>query len=205
MWSAKVDLNGDGKVETVKLTKLKDGFRLQINQATVEDTLGDEPEGFYIADVDRSDKYREIVVYTPGPSDDYEHAFFWFDGQRIHKMGHLMRMLKFLGNGIVLADDWMGFWVITRKYVLSKDRRLVEVPQEFYYVGVTGKVSEPLTLYQTRQSKRVLATLRVGSKAEIVLSDAKGWYPVKSENRLLGWAKEDSVMKSMWASLPLAD
>ncbi|MGQ9519509.1 MAG: hypothetical protein ACUVTP_05395, partial [Candidatus Fervidibacter sp.] len=64
-----------------------------------------ELEGFYIADVNRSDKYREVVVYTPGPSDDYEHAFFWFDGQRIHKMGHLMRMLKFLGNGIVLAKD----------------------------------------------------------------------------------------------------
>ncbi|MGQ9462303.1 MAG: hypothetical protein ACUVRR_04470 [Candidatus Fervidibacter sp.] len=75
----------------------------------------------------------------------------------------------------------MGFWIITRKYVLSKDRRLVEVPQGFYCLGVTGKVSEPLTLYQTRKSKLVLATLRVGSKAEVVLSDAKDWYLVRPE------------------------
>jgi hypothetical protein len=205
MWSAKVDLNGDGKPETIRLVKLEGAkFRLNINQDTVEGTLGDEAEGFYIADVDKSDKYREVVVYTPGPSDDHEHVFFWFDGKRIRKMGRLMRLLKFLGNGIVLADDWMGFWIITRKYVLTKDRKLVEVPQEFYYVGVAGKVSKPLTLYRTRQTKQVLATLRVGSQAEIVLSDGKGWYLVKSENRLLGWVKEESLMNSM-SNLPIAD
>ena len=115
-----------------------------------------------------------------------------------------MRLLKFLSNGIVLADDWKGFWVITRKYRLTKDQKLVHVPQEFYFVGVTGKVSKPLTLYQTRQSKKVLATLRVGSKAEIILSDAKGWYLIKSENRLLGWAKEESILQSI-SNLPLAD
>jgi len=205
MWNAKVDLNGDGKPETIRLVKLEAGrFRLSINQDTVEGILGDEAEGFYIADVDKSDKYREVVVYTPGPSDDHEHVFFWFDGKRIRKMGRLMRGLKFLGNGIVLANDWMGFWIITRKYVLTKDRNLVEVPQEFYYVGVTGKVFKPLTLYRTRQTKQVLATLRVGSEAEIILSDGKGWYLVKSENRLLGWVKEESLMKSM-LNLPVAD
>lgn len=205
MWNAKVDLNGDGKPETIRLVKLEAGrFRLHINQDTFEGTLGGEVEGFYIADVNKSDKYREVVVYTPGPSDDDEHVFFWFDGKRIHKMGHLMRWLKFLGNGIVLADDWMGFWTITRKYVLTKDRKLVEVPQEFYYVGVTGKVSKPLTLYRTRQTKQVLATLRVGSNAEIILSDGKGWYLVKSENRLLGWAKEESLLESI-SNLPFAD
>ncbi len=207
MWSAKVDLNGDGKPETVRLVKLgADGssFRLYINQATVEGRLGDEVKGFYIADVDKSDKYREIVVYTPGPSDDDEHLLFWFDGKRIHKMGRLMRWLNYLGNGVVLAKDWMGFWTITRKYVLTKERKLVEVPQEFYHVGVEGKVAKPLTLYQTRQGKRVLATLRVGSKAEIILSDAKGWYLVKSENKLLGWAKEESILQSI-SDLPLAD
>ncbi len=115
-----------------------------------------------------------------------------------------MRWLEFLGNGIVLADDWMGFWTITRKYVLTKDRKLVEVPQEFYFVGVTGKVSKPLILYQTRQGKQVLANLRAGSKAEIILSDAKGWYLVKSEKGLLGWAKEESILQSI-SDLPLAD
>ncbi len=205
MWNAKVDLNGDGKPETIRLVKLEGNrFRLHINQDKVEGTLLEEAEGFYIADVDKGDKYREVVVYTPGPSDDDEHVFFSFDGKRIRKMGHLMRWLKFLGNGIVLVDDWMGFWTITRKYVLTKDRKLVEVPQEFYYVGVTGKISKPLTLYRTRQTKQVLATLRVGSEAEIVLSDSKGWYLVKSENRLLGWAKEESLMNSM-SNLPLAD
>lgn len=206
MWNAKVDLNGDGKSETIRLVKLEWGnkFRLHINQATVEGSLGDEVKGFYITDVDKNDKYREVVVYTPGPSDDHEHLLFWFDGKRIHKMGHLMRIPKYLGNGIVIVDDWMGFWIITRKYVLTKERKLVEVPQEFYYVGVTGKVIKPLTLYQTRQGKRVLATLRVGSKAELILSDGKGWYLIKSENRLLGWAKEESILRSI-SDLPLAD
>ncbi|MCX7643018.1 MAG: hypothetical protein N2116_04330 [Armatimonadetes bacterium] len=208
MWSAKVDLNGDSKPETIRLTKLGENgsdFRLHTNQAVVEDNLGYEVKGFYIADVDESDKYCEVVVYTPGPSDDLEHLLFWFDGKRIHKMGRIMGGSEYLRNGIVLAYDWMGFWTITRKYALTKERKLVEVPQEFYYVGVTGKVSEPLTIYQTRKGKRVLATLRVGSEAEIILSDAKGWYLVKSENNLLGWAKEESIKKSMWASLPLAD
>ncbi len=206
MWNAKEDITGDNKPEIIRLVNLGNGkFRLHINQATVEGRLLEDTEGFYITDVNRADKYREVVVYSPGPSDDYEHVLFWFDGQRIRKMGHLMRVPKYLGNGIVLVDDWMGFWVITRKYVLTKNRTLIEVPQEFYYVGVTGKVGKPLTLYQTRQGKKPLATLRVGSKAEILLSDSKDWYLVRSENRLLGWAREDAIMKAMWSSLPLAD
>ncbi|MFN3420441.1 MAG: hypothetical protein ACK40X_01775 [Armatimonadota bacterium] len=40
--------------------------------------------------------------------------------------------------------------------------------------------------------------------AELILSDGKGWYLVKSENRLLGWAKEESILRSI-SDLPLAD
>lgn len=205
-WHANEDITGDKKPENIRLVILRDGrFRLHINHAFVEGALLAQSEGFYIADVNRADKYREIAVYSPGPSADDEHMLFWFDGRRIHKMGHLMRWPKYLGNGIVLVDDWMGFWTITRKYALTRSRALAEVPQEFYHVGITAEVSRPLTLYQTRQEKTPLATLRVGSKVEILLTDTKGWYLIKSENRLLGWAKEDAMISAMGAGINFAD
>jgi len=68
-------------------------------------------DGFIIIDIDTSDKYKEIAVHTPGPSDDDEYIIYWYDGNSIKEVGRVSRWPTFPGNGIVYVDDWMGFWM----------------------------------------------------------------------------------------------
>ena len=122
--AAKEDITGDRKPENIQLIPIEKEsrrFKLRVNNKEITDELSSGPaDGFYIANVNRADKYKEIVVHTPGPSDDDEHMLFWFDGRQIRKMGTLSRWPKYLGNGVVLVKDWVSsFWEKTEKYVTT--------------------------------------------------------------------------------------
>jgi hypothetical protein len=68
-----IDLNSDGKSEFISLEKLNDGtygYRLAINESEIIGNLADPINGFAMIDIDKLDKYKEIAVHTPGPSND---------------------------------------------------------------------------------------------------------------------------------------
>jgi hypothetical protein len=147
-------------------------------------------------DIDTSDKYKEIAVHNPGPSEDDEYAIYWYDGKSIKAMGVLSRWPKLFGNGIVLVDDWMGFWSKKDKYVLNKKTRGLElIPQEFYYVGAEATVKEIFPIYETRDGSTIVANLAPKSKILILLCDCSPgeymdkWYLIKSETGILGWTR----------------
>jgi hypothetical protein len=211
------DLNNDGKLDTISISIVKGSskFTLTVNQAKVTGFLGSapgdadfEPDGFYIVDIDTSDNYKEIAVHSPGPSDDDVYLIYYYDGKSLHKMGKLSRWPTFSGNGIVLVENWGGFWRIKDKYIVEKGtRKLKKVPQEFYYVGVVGQVKNSFPIYFSRQSKAVVANLQPGSQVSIVLADLtaapKEWYLIKSATGLLGWATV-GALKNL-DGLPWAD
>lgn len=204
--SARVDLNGDGKPEDIRLYRKKEPseFDLVINdKVRISDRLDGEIDGFEIVDIDRKDRFREVAVHTEGPSDDDQYLYFWYDGVRLQKSGLLARWPKYLGNGIVLVQQWEGFWGSQNKFVLRKDHTLAEVPQEFYSVGCTPTVRRPLGLLQ-RRNGTPLANLRVGSKITVLLGDKKGWFLVQSENDLVGWVREEDLLAKV-EGLPIAD
>ncbi|MCX7829847.1 MAG: hypothetical protein N2445_02130 [Acidobacteria bacterium] len=212
--NAQVDLNSDGKVDIVSIATFENGNRyiLSINDSKVDGMFEDgECDGFAIYDIDASDKYKEVAVHTPGPSDDDVYAFYWYDGKTIIKMGEVSRWPEIKGNGIVLVYDWMGFWQKTEKYILEKNtRKLVNVPQEFYYVGIEATVQKTFPIYKTRDCKEVVANLKEKSKILIVLCDPspknfqKNEYLIKSESKLLGWCNEKTLLDNV-SDLPLAD
>jgi len=206
------DLNGDGKKEKISIsgvTNLGD-FVLQVDRVFIKGKLCDRTNGFTIVDIDTNDKYKEIAVHTHGPSDDDEYLIYWYDGKSIKEMGKLWRWPKFFGNGKVLVKDWMGFWLRTKKYILTKERTLKLVPQEFYFVGVGGTVTKSLPILEERNGKEVVANLRVGSKVLIVLCDTSPedygdyWYLIKSDTNILGWVKQRDVYDYL-EGLPMAD
>ncbi len=204
--SARADLNGDGKPEDIRLYRKKEPseFDLVINgKVRVGDRLDGEIDRFEIVDIDRSDRFREVAVHTEGPSDDDQYLHFWYDGVRLQKSGLLQRWPKYLGNGIVLVEQWEGFWGSQNKYVLGKNHTLAEVPQELYAVDCTATVRRPLGLLQ-RRNGTPLANLRVGSQITVLLGDKKGWYLVQSENDLVGWVKEENLLATV-EGLPIAD
>lgn len=211
---AKVDLDGDGSADSIVLEVSEDsvgGFLLKINDKSVKGRLGDIPTGFFVRDIDTSDRFTEVLVYTPGPSDDDEYLLYQYDGKRIWELGHLSRWPLFLGNGIVYVKDWMGFWEKVDKFVMNKkERRLRRIPQELYYVGVKATVAQSFPIYQTPKSPVILANLKVGSRIEILAwlpqferdEYSKQWYLIRTEYGLLGYAPFEGIKV---ADLPMAD
>lgn len=204
--SAVVDLNGDGKAERISLSSLTDrgDFLLQVGPASVRGRLGYLVGGFRIVDIDAADKYREIAVHTPGPSDDFEWLVYWYDGKAIRQVAHLARFPRFTGAGIVYVRDWMGWWWKSERYVLDPKTHTLRMTSQMYHVGVRARVNTGFPLYAGRNSKSVIANLRVNSAALIMLWEPKSkWYVVKSESDIVGWAQEGVLWHNM--TLPGAD
>ncbi|MFA5859572.1 MAG: hypothetical protein WC955_10985 [Elusimicrobiota bacterium] len=222
--TATAELNGDKKSETVTVKAVGDAgdFVLTIGTIIVKDKLyTGAPDGFIITDIDSSDKYKEVAVHSPGPSDDDEYLIYQYTGIAVKQAGRLVRWPVFPGNGIVYADDWLGFWKKREKYVLSQDHELIPVPQELYYVGVAGKVKESFMLYKSRMERIIVATPRVGSEVILLTCDVSGkyvdtdkgddmtdwfrdWYLIKTETGLTGWAQLNTFSEKL-DGLPWAD
>ncbi len=218
---AQVDLNGDGKSEKISISEITElgGFVLKVDKISVRGKTSAEDEkvdGFIIVDIDTTDRYKEIAVHTPGPSDDDEYLIFWYDGKLIREMGRLSRWPDFPGNGIVLVKDWMGFWSKTDKYLLNKKTRTLQlVPQELYYVGIEARIKETFPIYKSREGSDIVANLKPGSKIFILVCDpspqglinfARWWYLIKSETGLVGWTRLGSdTIRGKVEGLPWAD
>ena len=221
---AKVDLNGDGKIDDVKLilppNEGSSDFELKINDVSIKDSHSYPVNGMLILDIDKSDKYQEVAVYTEGPSSDDDYFIFWYDGKRLKKMADIQRWPKFPGNGIVYVDDHMGFWVKREKYVLNQKTRALElVPQELYYVGSPAKVVETFPIYRTRQESKIVANLIENSEilvlayAPAITSEElsrsadnffKDWYLIKTSTKLVGWSRLENFWNKV-QGLPWAD
>jgi hypothetical protein len=219
--SAQVDLNGDKKIDNIEIVLPQDewlsDFELKVNDISVKDSLSYRVNGFVIRDIDQSDQYKEIAVYTEGPSSDDDYLIFWYDGKALKKMARVQRWPVFPGNGIVYVDDHMGFWTKREKYVLDeKTRELRIVPQEFYYVGQPAKVVEMFPIFKTRLSSDIVANLAENSDILILVCDLSptdeavegdgyfnDWYLIKSSANLAGWARlkdfSDKVDGLPWA------
>lgn len=198
------DLNGDGIKEEIDLASFGEGgdFTLKAGRATVKGKLNQGgADGFVVVDIDKSDRYKEIAVHTPGPSSDDEFLVYSYDGATFKIMGDLYRWPNFTGKGIVYVDNWMGFWTKTSKYVLTKQRTLKLIPQEFYSVDTDGTVRESFSLQKSRNENTIVANLGKGSKINIVLCAAgssnyyEDWFLIRSENNLLGWAKGKEIFE----------
>jgi hypothetical protein len=213
-FSAKADLNSDKKPETIKLEKSNDanGFKLIVNDKQVMNKLSNgETEGFNIIDIDVSDKYKEIAVYTSGDSEDYEYILYWYNGEQISLIGNFLGQPVFNGNGIVYLDNWMGFWKSRDKLVIDKTTRKPQIINQFaYYVGVKAKVKNGFAIYQETALIHKVAVLSENTGIELLLCDktSKDYftfkYLIKSESGLIGWANLKSILDNT-EGLPTAD
>lgn len=221
--SETVDLDKDGTIDNVSLSEVKESgeFVLNVNRISRKGKLIEgKTDGFLIVDIDATDRYKEIAVHTPGPSDDDEYLLFWYDGKSLKDMGRLSRWPKFVGNGIVLVDGWMGFWKKREKYLLDKTTRTFHrVPQELYHVGAEATVRESFPILERRERSQIVARVRPGSKVLILVCDPSpecktpegeiddyycDWYLIRSVTGLTGWAR----LRSFWnkvEGLPWAD
>lgn len=196
--SASADLDGDGKPEAISL-KWEEGEESFILQAGSVSTKGNavdtEIHGFAVIDLDSGDKRKELAVQKGLTDDDKGVYLYGFDGKSLKQLGTVPAVTEVKGNGILLADRWMGFWMKRDKFVLeAKKDKVSWVPQELYYVGTEATVKQPFSLMASRTGKAPLATLAQGSTIQVIAAappTAKGGeylYLVKSATGLLGWA-----------------
>lgn len=212
--SCKGDFDGDGKQEEAVLSRIaEDGsFTLSVGNVSAKGKLENgEADLVKKVDIDSSDKTREIAVHTSGPSDDNEWLFYRFDGKSLAELGRIFGSCDIAGNGIILADQWMGFWIKKEKFVLDDTaKKLKAVPQQFYFVGVEAKVKKSFPIFRTRTSKEVVANLMEGSTVLFVASDLSSgdygdeWYLIRSKTGLLGWANIARIQEKV-EGLPWAD
>jgi hypothetical protein len=199
-----VDLDGNGKPEKITFNTDPKTKKFTITVAgssqsgDYEPDIG-TPEGFAIVKIDKTDKYREIVVRCPQASDADDNYIFAYDGKKLNKIGKFSRSVEFPGDGSVRVEDWAGFWVTHDKYVLERPKQtLKKVPQEFYYVGVPATVNKTFPIYTTPNKQTVVANVKPGSKVIILLCAApftenSKWYLLKTEDNLIGWIKEEII------------
>lgn len=208
--STKADLDGDGRMNKISLSVYPDAenpskFVLKINNvaisglfALVEDSKYIQKEfGIKIIDINKNDKFKEIVVfYDGGRYDLRSYQLFSFDGHLIYKMLDPVSMSpKHNGNGIVLVDQWRNFWTKREKYILNpKTRKLDIVLQELYYVGVKARVKMMFPIYKTKSGSKIVANLKPQSTSLILACDINGWYLIKSESGLIGWTNDLSKL-----------
>jgi len=200
---ATADLDGDGKPEKVTLQPGQDGaFTLKAGPVSMRGQVtteagGNDIHGFTVEDIDSSDKRREVLVHTTGELDEHHRVVFYaYDGKRFTELGKLSSAGEIRGNGIVLVDEWVGFWKRRDKFVLdAKKAQLRKVEQDVYWVGQEATVKKSFPLQRSRTDSAVVANLAPDTKVLVVAAappSAQGpndWYLIKSSTGLMGWAR----------------
>lgn len=198
------DLNGDGRSETVSLSVSPAGtFVLTVNDRSFSGEFHLEEDDVDLLDrqitlrvitIDQRDPCREIEFRYNGDRYDLQECllFSYKDDalQRIHDFP-INAQPVYAGGGIVLVEHWHEFWTKKDKYRIDRTTRMLKaVPQAFYYVGVEAGVLEMFPIYRGMDPSDIVANLRPGSTCIILVYDPRGWYLIKSESGLVGWAKD---------------
>lgn len=207
--SVKADLNGDGKADTVTLSieSGEDGaltgsskYVLQVNDSIFRDI----PDGILgdlrIEDIYTEDKYKEIILRMNPDSENPFDVIYSYDGKKVAEMVLLEGIVGEIYNGNIYVDCNKGFWTKTEKYKLNnKLRKLIHIPQDYYFVGLNIITTEAFAIYNSPEEKKELAVVESGEFARILVcreskvKDSDDWYSVISKDRLLGWVKYSMI------------
>jgi len=199
---AAADLDGDGRTEKILLScpnPEADEYTLCIDSLSVHDTGSNIDGVYYLVDIDKNDKYRELVVSESGPSDDYKNTFYAYNGKGIVKLGKLQgwpEAVYFDQHGIVKActrGQTLQTWYYPDPYKLFKHSRLERIPQDLYPVNTEISVIKTITLQKSRTDEGEAYTLQVGDKATILSSDDREWCSVKNSEGEIGWFAFDNI------------
>lgn len=197
-FAAEIDLDGDGIFENIQLIENEHyEYSLQVNDLTEKVSFG--MEGFYLIDIDTTDQFKEIAVFTSGPSDDYEYEIFRYQDNRLHLLGHLEGWITVNGDGTLYTDNGEGFW--SRRDVWFFNHKVLSLGKfplkNEYYVGVRVEVKKSLQLYNDLNTLNPF--IEVKSETNIQVLTAILWetekenfefiYQIATEDGLLGYTK----------------
>ncbi len=145
-----VDLDGDGKPETVEIST-QPGQEDWLSQAVVTvgaaqystdffSADGDIPE-IHVIPIDRKRPQRQLLLDTPEVASCVYHVLSYVEGKLIPLLrfdsGPGCQSPQALGNGLISVFSWQGFWTKEDRYRLSGDgTTLTQEPETTYAVNV---------------------------------------------------------------------
>ena len=209
----KVDIDGDNNSEDIKLTLMEDeigwrNFLLTIDSDSVFGEHSYNVNGFLVIDLDTSDKFKEVAVYTPNVNGPDEFIFYKYDEQ-IKEIGKIESYATFPGDGKIVVDTEMMFWTKTDTILYDTENdSFVFDPRKHYEINIAAVVLEPFSLYSDRENFIIIEKLDIGNKVVVVACDASpfcdeespnsdwncDWYQIKSDSETIGWSQLKSFL-----------
>jgi hypothetical protein len=189
------DLNGDGKKDVIQYRRTSDGFILSVNNKSVSSSYYNLADSFAIVDMDKKDKYKEIIISDYGPSDDSESAFYFYNGKDIIYMGTTGALfeggLKIDGSGEFWAESRgqiLQTWFFDKLYTLSKSHKITRVQVNMYKTqDFPVFLKHSLKLYTNQNSRKQYFTLGEGETVKIIGTDDEKWCLIQCPNGKKGY------------------
>jgi hypothetical protein len=194
---ALIDLNGDEKKEEIIYKNLHNaGYKLSANGSSVEDDkYTDLADFFAVVDIDKSDKYLEILISDYGPSSDDYSTFYFFNNNKLIKMGETAGVIEYNeikidGSGNFSArtrGQILQTWYFDKHYKLTSEHKLIEIPQDIYLTDYDVFVKSQIKLYTERNETGDYFDLLEGQIVKIVGTDDKEWCLIETSAGKKGW------------------
>ncbi|MCA9569584.1 MAG: hypothetical protein KC656_17175 [Myxococcales bacterium] len=196
--SLSLDLDGDGKPETVRYDAA--AGKVHIGSHVV-DCEGD-PCDLEAHDVSEGTKGKEVEVCAHGPRDDQACTLYTLEKGALRRYTwprpYPPSQLRTAGNGIVLAVEPYHLRLFERieKYTVN-GFELVEVPQPIYTAVPPAKlpVDRTFPLLYAPGDKRVIANTKPGTDILILgeHGEKPGWLLVRLSSGISGWVERDTL------------
>jgi hypothetical protein len=209
------DINPDRKREMISVSfpRLKAGgiydYVLIIDNDTTRGVFENMDDALVcLIDIDQSDDYQEVVLMAIGPSDMTDYKIFRYSGGKIIKIGDVNGFfgINTEGDGILKANEWMGFWMREQLYKLDNELMvLLFIPKDICSLDVDATVTQSFEILSERiDGAGVVKNLKPGTKIKLIEADTSprcynnmgylddyncDWYLIKTDNGTEGWAR----------------
>ncbi|HZW83910.1 MAG TPA: SH3 domain-containing protein, partial [Candidatus Deferrimicrobium sp.] len=195
-----IDINGDDIVEKLFVQKKNDKVIVAVNSSSLVIDSNNPSDYFAVVDINKNDKYKEIVLGDYGPSDDYTSVFCYYDGKNIINMGKteglfnlentLDGTLTIDSAGKILAmtrSRILQTWSYSKEFTLSKNHYLEAVPRALYPTDDDVFVIQPFNLYLNKGDRNPILPIREGQTLKIIGTDDQAWCLVQTTTGTKGW------------------
>lgn len=190
-----VDLDSDGRLDTVCLSRDGEGLALTINGRSFTDVLYSacrfddaRSDYFAIVNVDRYDRALELAVEDFGPSDDPQTFFFRYEKDALTCIGSVPSLawddwtkkdtITYTGSGEIRANarlDGLMTWYGDVTYRLNANDKLDMVRGEMCYAerGVYVTLTDTVLGYESAEAEPV--RLYAGDGLQLTGTDQSQW------------------------------
>ena len=216
--SIEVDLNGDGVKEYVSFNQIEsteEGYYSVESELTIDDCIygANILEGlgmwlvnggsgyWYLADLDSTDSYKEILLYDVGPSDDPITYFIRYDNDLIY-CGLVPDFpendsFRVNSDGTVNSRkrlEILQTWWASSIWKLNQENQLEEVEQEWYQPDIYPQTEytrnyllKDVALYGEPKLDAKPIELLAGTVIYLPMTDNKNWVQVLTRDGQTGW------------------